>query len=60
MERLNGEVRDREKVMRGLKKVDTAVLTGYQLYHDFMKIREQPGARKGSRGLLQKRIDYLV
>jgi putative transposase len=29
MERLNGEVRDREKVMRGLKKVDTSVLPGY-------------------------------
>ncbi len=23
MERLNGEIRDREKVMRGLKKMDT-------------------------------------
>ncbi|MGH9975951.1 MAG: IS6 family transposase, partial [Nitrososphaeraceae archaeon] len=40
MERLNGEVRDREKVMRGLKKVDTAVLTGYQLYHNFMRPHE--------------------
>jgi len=26
MERLNGEIRDREKVMRGLKKSDTPVL----------------------------------
>lgn len=40
MERLNGEVRDREKVMRGLKKVDTAVLTGYQLYHNFVQPHE--------------------
>lgn len=31
MERLNGEVRDREKVMRGLKRGDTSVLTGYQI-----------------------------
>lgn len=30
MERLNGEVRDREKVMCGLKNVNTSVLPGYQ------------------------------
>lgn len=27
MERLNGEIRDREKTMRGLKKMDTPILT---------------------------------
>jgi putative transposase len=27
------EVRDREKVMRGLKKTDTPVLSGYQIYY---------------------------
>jgi hypothetical protein len=37
MERMNGEVRDREKVLRGLKKDDTAILSGYQLYHNFIK-----------------------
>ncbi len=31
MERLNGEIRDREKVVRGLKKNGTPVLTGYRL-----------------------------
>ena len=30
MERFNGEVRDREKVMSGLKRKDTLILTGYQ------------------------------
>lgn len=40
MERLNGEVRDREKVMRGLKKVDTPILTGYQIYHNYMRPHE--------------------
>jgi len=40
MERMNGEVRDREKVMRGLKKSDTAVLKGYQLYHNFVRPHE--------------------
>jgi transposase-like protein len=40
MERLNGEVRDREKVMRGLKKVDTSILKGYQIYHNYMRPHE--------------------
>lgn len=37
MERLNGEIRDREKVMRGLKKMDTPILTGYQIYHNYVR-----------------------
>lgn len=37
MERFNGEVRDREKVMRGLKKMDTLILAGYQLYHNYFR-----------------------
>jgi hypothetical protein len=40
MERLNGEVRDREKVMRGLKTADTPILKGYQLYHNFIRPHE--------------------
>jgi transposase-like protein len=41
MERFNGEVRDREKVMRGLKIKTTPILTGYQIYHNY--IREHQG-----------------
>jgi putative transposase len=37
MERANGEVRDREKVMRGLKVTDTPILPGYQIFHNFMR-----------------------
>lgn len=37
MERMNGEVRDRIKVMRSLKKSDTPLLTGYQLLHNYMR-----------------------
>lgn len=37
MERLNGEIRDREKTLRGLKKNDTPVLTGYQIYHNYLR-----------------------
>ncbi len=40
MERLNGEIRDREKVMRGLKKSDTPILTGYQIYHNYLRPHE--------------------
>jgi transposase-like protein len=43
MERLNGEVSDREKVMRGLKIVNTCVLPGYQLYHNFLRPHEGIG-----------------
>jgi transposase-like protein len=40
MERMNGEVRDREKVMRGLKTMDTPILKGYQIYHNFLRPHE--------------------
>ncbi len=40
MERMNGEVRDREKVMRGLKKTDTQILKGYQIYHNYIRPHE--------------------
>jgi putative transposase len=40
MERLNGEIRDREKVVRGVKKNDTAILTGYQIYHNYVRPHE--------------------
>jgi putative transposase len=41
MERQNGEVRDREKTMRGLKNVDSPILKGYQIFHNY--IREHEG-----------------
>lgn len=40
MERLNGEIRDREKVMRGLKKKDTPILKGYEIYHNYFRPHE--------------------
>ncbi len=40
MERLNGEIRDREKVMRGVKKADSPILKGYQLYHNYLRPHE--------------------
>lgn len=44
MERLNGEIRDREKVFRGLKKIDTPIIDGMKAYYNFTK---KHGALKG-------------
>jgi len=40
MERMNGEIRDREKTMRGIKTKDTPILTGYQLFHNYIRPHE--------------------
>jgi transposase-like protein len=45
MERLNGEIRDREKVMRGLKKPDTPIIPGYQIYHNYLRPSEALGGK---------------
>lgn len=37
MERMNGEIRDREKIIRSIKKSDIVILTGYQLYHNYFR-----------------------
>jgi transposase-like protein len=37
MERVNGEIRDREKTMRGLKRKRTPILDGYQIYHNYIR-----------------------
>jgi len=36
-ERMNGEIRDRDKVMRGLERKDSPILTGYQLFHNYIR-----------------------
>ena len=40
MERMNREVRDREKVIRRSKKQDTQILTGYQVDHNYLRPHE--------------------
>ena len=37
MERVNGEIRDREKTMRGIKTSNSPVLSGYQIFHNFIR-----------------------
>jgi transposase-like protein len=40
MERQNGEVGDREKVIRGLKKDDSPVIDGIQVFHNYFRPHE--------------------
>ena len=52
MERLNGEFRDREKVMRGVKKMDSPTIRGYQIFHNYIRPHqalngETPAERAG-------------
>jgi hypothetical protein len=37
MERFNGELRDREKVVRGVKKPDSPLISGLQIYHNYVR-----------------------
>lgn len=37
MERLNGEIRDREKVMRGLQSDHSPIITGYKIFHNYIR-----------------------
>jgi transposase-like protein len=37
MERLNNEFRDREKVIRGVKSVNSPLFDGYQIYHKYLR-----------------------
>jgi putative transposase len=40
MERMNGEIRDREKTMRGLKRRRSPILSGYQIFHNYIRPHE--------------------
>lgn len=40
MERINGEIRDREKTMCGLKIKQPPILQGMQVYHNFIRSHE--------------------
>jgi len=34
---MNGDIRDRERVMRTLEKSDTPILEGYQIFHNYIR-----------------------
>ncbi len=37
MERMNGEIRDREKVVRGVKREGSPLIAGLQIYHNYVR-----------------------
>ncbi len=37
MERMNGEMRDREKVVRGVKSVESPIFKGSQIFHNYFR-----------------------
>jgi len=52
MEAFNGTVRSREKVMRSLKREDSPILDGYQIFHNYLRAHmalggETPSSRAG-------------
>jgi hypothetical protein len=48
MERMNGELRQREKVMRTLERIDTPILSGMQIYHNYVRPHEALDGRTPS------------
>lgn len=40
MDEMTGEFRDREKVVRGLKKDDTPILKGIEIFHNYLRPHE--------------------
>jgi hypothetical protein len=40
MKRMSGEIRDREKTLRGLKRKRTPIPSGYQIFHNFIRPHE--------------------
>lgn len=45
MERLNGTVRERNKVQRGLKKKETPIVEGQRIYYNFIRPHESLGGK---------------
>ncbi len=43
LERLHGTVRERNKVQRGLKKVDTQIINGQRIYYNFIRPHQALG-----------------
>jgi hypothetical protein len=57
---MNGEIRDREKTMRGLKTNDTAILKGYQIFHNYIRPYGSLDAKTPSEACGQNRWKILI
>jgi transposase-like protein len=64
VERLNGTVRERNKVMRGLKKEDTPITKGFEIYYNFVKphqsLNGQTPAQKAGIGMGSEENKWLA
>jgi hypothetical protein len=45
MKRMNGIIRDREKVMRGLERKDSPILGGYKIFHNHVRPHKGPNGK---------------
>lgn len=43
IERLQGTVREREKILRGLKKEDSVIIDGFKVYYNFARVHQALG-----------------
>jgi hypothetical protein len=53
MERMNGELRQREKVMRTLERTDSPILSGMQIYHNYVRPHEALDGRTPSEAAIK-------
>ncbi len=61
MERMNGEIRDRrEDHERIEKRLDTPILTGYQIYHNYMRPHEGLDGKTPAEAWGTKRLKELT
>jgi transposase-like protein len=65
MERFNGELRDREKVTRNLKKSDTPIISGMQIFHNYIRPQmaldgQTPSERAGIKVLGENKWITLI
>ena len=54
MERLNGTIRDREKIMRSLKKDDSSIIIGMQIHHNYLRPHSGIGGKTSDKALCVK------
>lgn len=45
IERMHGTFREREKVMRGIKSMETPIFEGNRIYHNFVRPHESLGGK---------------
>jgi len=60
VERLHGSIRQRERVMRGVKIETTPIVEGRRLYYNFIKPHESLNGRTPPQRLLEKTLREIT